>query len=163
MRSLKKFITAPPLALEEIFSEFAEYGKKLKPFVAPVEEMLFQAEENKESILFEGAQGALLDVTFGTYPYVTSSCTLSGGISAGLGFGPSRMNHVIGVAKAYTTRVGNGPFPTELSPDEYISFSGACRIKRKLGQPPGEKDGWVGSTFPFCWQRKGGMGLIRWR
>jgi adenylosuccinate synthase len=120
--------------------------------------MLFQDEETKESILFEGAQGALLDVTFGTYPYVTSSCTLSGGIAAGLGFGPSRMNHVIGVAKAYTTRVGNGPFPTELNPDEYTRFPGHVE-SREIGTTTGRKRrmGWLDIPILLATKRWNGV------
>ncbi len=130
--------------IEEIFSEYEELGKKLKPFVAPVEEMLFAARESGDAMLFEGAQGALLDVTFGTYPYVTSSCTLSGGVGSGLGFGFSRIDHVIGVAKAYTTRVGNGPFPTELTAEELSLFPdhNSCR---EVGTTTGRKRrmGWL--------------------
>lgn len=129
---------------EKLYAESVEYGKKLKPFVAPVEEMLFEAHAKKESILFEGAQGALLDVTFGTYPYVTSSCTLAGGVSAGLGFGPSRIEHVLGVAKAYTTRVGNGPFPTELAHPELALFPDHV-ASREIGTTTGRKRriGWL--------------------
>jgi len=130
--------------LEELYRELKEEGIQLKPLVAPVEEMLFHAYTKKESILFEGAQGALLDVTYGTYPYVTSSCTLAGGISAGLGFGPSRIEHVLGVAKAYTTRVGNGPFPTELSGHEMTLFPNHVE-SREIGTTTGRKRrlGWL--------------------
>jgi adenylosuccinate synthase len=140
----EKIYASPGFVLEQMYHEFAEYGKKLHPFVAPVEEMLFDAHEKKESILFEGAQGALLDVTFGTYPYVTSSCTLAGGISAGLGFGPSRIEHVVGVAKAYTTRVGNGPFPTELGERELALFPNHVE-SREIGTTTGRKRriGWL--------------------
>jgi len=131
-------------SLEALFSQYAELGQKLKPFVAPVEEMLFEAAEKDETILFEGAQGALLDVTFGTYPYVTSSCTLAGGVGAGLGFGPSRIDHVIGATKAYTTRVGNGPFPTEMAAEELAAFPDHTTC-REIGTTTGRKRriGWL--------------------
>jgi adenylosuccinate synthase len=97
-----------------------------------------------EKILFEGAQGALLDVTFGTYPFVTSSCTLSGGICSGLGFGPSLIQHSIGVAKAYTTRVGNGPFPSELRSEELDLFPNHSE-SREVGTTTGRnrRIGWL--------------------
>jgi adenylosuccinate synthase len=130
--------------IDELFSTYKELGAKLKPFVAPVEEMLFEAGARGDSMLFEGAQGALLDVTFGTYPYVTSSCTLSGGIGAGLGFGSSRVDYVLGVAKAYTTRVGNGPFPTELTAEE-LSLFPDHNTSREVGTTTGRKRrmGWL--------------------
>ncbi|HEY4255319.1 MAG TPA: adenylosuccinate synthase [Chlamydiales bacterium] len=141
---LQKMHGQKPLLEEEIFQQYAAYGQSLRPFVAPVEEMLFQARRAQETILFEGAQGALLDVTFGTYPYVTSSCTLSGGVNSGLGVGPTRIDQVLGVTKAYTTRVGNGPFPTELSTAELTRFPdhGASR---EVGTTTGRKRrmGWL--------------------
>jgi len=119
---LDRLYGCAPLDGKAIYDEYSVYAERLKPFAAPVEELLFQASGRNEKILFEGAQGALLDITFGTYPFVTSSCTLSGGFGAGLGFGPTRMERAIGVVKAYTTRVGNGPFPTELTADEMGRF-----------------------------------------
>lgn len=127
-----------PLDLNAIFDEYSQYANELKAFAAPVEELLFQASARNEKILFEGAQGTLLDVTFGTYPYVTSSCTLSGGFSAGLGFGPTRVGKTIGVVKAYTTRVGNGPFPTELSEQEMRAFPDHT-TSREVGTTTGRK------------------------
>jgi len=132
------------LSEAEILREYVALGQKLKPFVAPVEEMLYIARKNHEMILFEGAQGALLDVTFGTYPYVTSSCTLSGGAASGMGVGPTAIDEVLGVAKAYTTRVGNGPFPTELSLDELSRFPDHS-ASREVGTTTGRKRriGWL--------------------
>jgi adenylosuccinate synthase len=145
---LSKIYGHPGLGLEELFQEFEGYGKRLKPFAAPVEEMLFEAWKKGEKILFEGAQGALLDLTFGTYPFVTSSCTLAGGASAGLGIGPSKIDHVVGVTKAYTTRVGNGPFPTELSEEELALFPGHT-IAREIGTTTGRKRrlGWFDAVI----------------
>lgn len=141
---LTKLYDLPALNLDEIFLEYSEYAKKIAPYVASVEEMLYEAHEKKESIVFEGAQGALLDITFGSYPYVTSSCTLSGGVCSGLGFGPSKISHVLGVAKAYTTRVGFGPLPTELSEKEYSLFPDH-QTAREFGTSTGRKRrmGWL--------------------
>lgn len=137
-RELEKIYAHPPIEWEPIFKEYSEYARQLAPFAAPVEEMLFKAAKSGEKILFEGAQGALLDITFGTYPFVTSSCTLSGGVSAGLGFGPSRLDQTIGVTKAYTTRVGNGPLPTELSASELALFPDHT-ASREVGTTTGRK------------------------
>jgi len=85
--------------------------------VADISELLDQARIAGEKIMFEGAQGTLLDIDHGTYPYVTSSNTTAGGVSTGCGFGPCNIDYVLGITKAYTTRVGSGPFPTELNDD----------------------------------------------
>ncbi|HID95777.1 MAG TPA: adenylosuccinate synthase, partial [Candidatus Latescibacteria bacterium] len=99
---------------KEIFGEYRELAGKITPFVTDTSVLLNQALRNGKSVLFEGAQGTLLDVDHGTYPFVTSSNTSAGNACAGSGVGPTRIDEVIGVAKAYTTRVGNGPLPTEL-------------------------------------------------
>ena len=104
----------PPFSANEIFSEFAEHLKKLKPFICDTALQVNQLVEQEKNILFEGAQGTFLDVDHGTYPFVTSSNTLAGGACAGAGIGPTRITGVLGIVKAYTTRVGSGPFPTEL-------------------------------------------------
>lgn len=135
---LEKLYNHPPLKLEELLSEYRAYAEKLAPFVAPVEEMLFLASQRNENILFEGAQGSLLDVTFGTYPFVTSSSTIAGGIGSGLGVGPTKIDCSIGITKAYTTRVGNGPFVTELSLDEMKLFPDHS-ASREIGVTTGRK------------------------
>ncbi|PIS02655.1 MAG: adenylosuccinate synthase [Chlamydiae bacterium CG10_big_fil_rev_8_21_14_0_10_42_34] len=137
-RDLEKLYDHPPIAWEPIYEEYSTYAKKLLPYAAPVEELLYTASKKGEKILFEGAQGALLDVTFGTYPFVTSSCTLSGGVCSGLGVGPSRVGQTVGVAKLYTTRVGNGPLPTELSSDELAHFPDHSS-SREVGTTTGRK------------------------
>ena len=101
-------------SFNKVYRQYQEYAKFIKPFVAPVDEVLAKAEKEKKRILFEGAQGTFLDVDFGTYPYVTSSNTIAAALGVGSGFSFRKVNKVIGVAKAYTTRVGEGPFPTEL-------------------------------------------------
>ena len=103
-----------PLDAEAVISEYLAYGKRLAPHVVDCTREIHQAARDKKNILFEGAQGTLLDLDHGTYPYVTSSNPISGGACIGAGVGPTLIDRVIGVAKAYTTRVGEGPFPTEL-------------------------------------------------
>ena len=102
----------------EIFDEYLQYKRRLEKYVTNVSIALHSAIERGRNVLFEGAQGALLDLDHGTYPYVTASNTLAGNACAGSGIGPTMIHSVIGVAKAYTTRVGEGPFPTELQ-DEW--------------------------------------------
>lgn len=94
--------------------QYLEYAERLRPFVKDTSVLIDQAIHAGKNVLFEGAQGMLLDIDYGTYPYVTSSNTTAGGVAAGAGIGPNRIREVVGVAKAYTTRVGKGPFPTEL-------------------------------------------------
>ncbi|RLE76550.1 MAG: adenylosuccinate synthase [Thermoprotei archaeon] len=105
----------------EIMEEYSVYAEKLRGFVTDTSLLLNKFLDEGKTVLFEGAQGTLLDVDHGTYPYVTSSNATAGGACTGAGVGPRRINRVIGVAKAYTTRVGSGPFPTELT-DEIGDF-----------------------------------------
>lgn len=105
----------PALKFEDIFDKYYEYGQKMKKYVTDTSVLVNDALDNGEKVLFEGAQGTMLDIDEGTYPFVTSSNTISGGIASGIGMGANRLNIVIGVCKAYTTRVGAGPFPTELT------------------------------------------------
>ena len=109
-----KVYNKPALKFEDIFEKYLEYGQKMKKYVTDTSVVVNEALDNDEKVLFEGAQGVMLDIDEGTYPYVTSSNTISGGIASGIGMGANRLNTVIGVCKAYTTRVGEGPFPTEL-------------------------------------------------
>jgi adenylosuccinate synthase len=106
-----------PLSLDEVYHQYCEYGKRLAPHIRETTSMLEKAIKRNELVLLEGAQGALLDPDFGTYPYTTSSSPLAGGGCLGAGLGPTRMDSIIGVFKAYTTRVGGGPMPTELMDD----------------------------------------------
>jgi adenylosuccinate synthase len=100
--------------LEKVFQQYMIYAERLKGYVADTSILLNMAIDANKSVLFEGAQGTHLDVDFGTYPYVTSSSATAGGACTGTGVGPTKINAVMGVVKAYTTRVGSGPFPTEL-------------------------------------------------
>ncbi|MGM0445687.1 MAG: adenylosuccinate synthase [Bacillota bacterium] len=111
---LNKVYNEKELSYEEIKNKYLEAAKKLKPYVTDTSLLLDQAYKNDENIFFEGAQGTLLDIDYGTYPYVTSSNPTAGGVCTGTGFGPTKIDDIIGVAKAYITRVGAGPFPTEL-------------------------------------------------
>lgn len=110
-----------PVDIEATIKEYTEYGKRLAGYLADVSVMAYEAHKAGKTILFEGAQATLLDIDFGTYPYVTSSHPLAAGVCVGTGVGPRVIDKVYGVAKAYTTRVGKGPFPTELN-DETGDF-----------------------------------------
>jgi adenylosuccinate synthase len=110
---LEKFLGAQPFTQDEILGQYAEMGARLKPFMTNVSVLLAQAEQEGNNILFEGAQGTHLDIDHGTYPYVTSSNPVAGGACTGTGVGPRQLHHILGIVKAYTTRVGGGPFPTE--------------------------------------------------
>lgn len=112
--SLENMYNEPTIDVDDIMNEIEESIKTLEPYICNTSNILHEAIENKESILLEGAQGCLLDVDHGTYPYVTSSSPTSGGACTGTGVPPTAITHVMGITKAYCTRVGNGPFPTEL-------------------------------------------------
>ncbi len=110
---LKELYSVPPIEIEEIYAQALEWGEQLQPLIDDVGVTIDHALREGRSVLLEGAQGTLLDIDHGTYPYVTSSTTLAGGACAGAGIGPTRIDAVLGITKAYTTRVGGGPFPTE--------------------------------------------------
>ncbi len=103
-----------PLDFDEIFNEYYQYGQEIKKYVTDTSVILNDALDNGKRVLFEGAQGVMLDIDQGTYPFVTSSNPVAGGVTIGSGVGPVKINKVVGVCKAYTSRVGDGPFPTEL-------------------------------------------------
>ncbi|HEX9037028.1 MAG TPA: adenylosuccinate synthase [Ktedonobacterales bacterium] len=113
-RMITQIYGESPLSLEEIHSEYVAYGQRLRQHIADTQSMLQTACADGKRILLEGAQAALLDVDFGTYPYVTSSSTVAGGAATGSGLPPRAIEHVMGVYKSYITRVGSGPMPTEL-------------------------------------------------
>jgi adenylosuccinate synthase len=139
---LEAYCFVSPLDLNKIYKEFVAYGEKLKPLVKDTSLILNQALDRNESVLLEGAQGTYLDIDFGTYPYTTSSSTCTGGACIGSGIGPRRIGEIIGVAKAYTTRVGKGPFPTELQDEvgEHLARKG-----KEFGTTTGRKRrcGWL--------------------
>ncbi|MEJ2469550.1 MAG: adenylosuccinate synthase [Desulfuromonadales bacterium] len=111
---LEKFFGEPALDEESIFNEYAAYARQIEQYIGCCPSSLYAAIQAGENLLFEGAQGTLLDIDHGTYPYVTSSSTCTGGVSTGTGVAPRHIDSVIGITKAYCTRVGEGPFPTEL-------------------------------------------------
>jgi adenylosuccinate synthase len=130
----------------QIYSRYLEFGKSLKSYITDTAVYLNKAIDDKKDVLFEGAQGTFLDIDFGTYPFVTSSSATSGGSCIGTGVPPTRIDNVIGVAKAYTTRVGEGPFPTEFEP----AFNDLIRNKGKefgatTGRP--RRCGWFDSVM----------------
>ena len=112
--------------IETVYKKILEISKFLTPFSFPVWKLINESQNRDKKILFEGAQGSLLDIDFGTYPYVTSSNTLAGQMFIGSGLGINKSNYVLGITKAYTTRVGNGPFPTEINDSigDYLSSKG---------------------------------------
>ena len=115
--ALTQYYGVDALDFEKVLADVIAQGEELKPLVEDITDTLHTAREAGESILFEGAQGSLLDIDHGTYPFVTSSNTTAGGVATGSGMGPMYLDYVLGITKAYTTRVGSGPFPTELSCD----------------------------------------------
>ena len=111
---ITKIYGEAPLDFDEILKQYLEYGEKIRPFVKDTSVEIYNRIKAGKKVLFEGAQGTLLDIDYGTYPYVTSSNTIAGGVCTGSGIGPTMIDSAVGIAKAYTTRVGKGPFPTEL-------------------------------------------------
>jgi adenylosuccinate synthase len=111
----------PTISTDEVIAEFEPYLARLKPLVADTPQVLNQALDSGKNVLFEGGQATMLDVDFGTYPFVTSSNATAGGACTGTGVSPTRIDKVVGVIKAYTTRVGEGPFPTEIQKDEEVA------------------------------------------
>lgn len=142
----KKVYHYPPFSFEKIYRQYLGYGKEFSKYIADVHHLVNYAIKNKKDILFEGAQGTFLDIDFGTYPFVTSSSATAGGACIGAGASPRAIDKIIGVAKAYTTRVGEGPFPTEFASD----FSEFMRKKgREFGATTGRprRCGWFDSIM----------------
>ncbi len=139
---LEKLYGWPAPALDEVWARAVSWGEKLAPYVDDVGVTLDGALREGRSVLLEGAQGTLLDVDHGTYPFVTSSTTLAGGACAGAGIGPTRIDSVLGISKAYTTRVGGGPFPTE---DTGAAGQHMGSVGREFGATTGRKRrcGWL--------------------
>ena len=133
-----------PIDFQEVYENYIEWGKRLKEFVAPVEKMIQEALDKGKHVLFEGAHGSLLDLTYGTFPFVTSSSTLPAGVLAGAACFSQAKTQTIGIAKAYSTRVGGGPFPTELKKEEAVLFP-PHEVMREIGTTTGRKRriGWL--------------------
>jgi len=143
---LEQYLSAAPLNAEDIIEEYSAYAARLAPYVGNISVELHRSLKAGNQVLFEGAQGTHLDIDHGTYPFVTSSNTLSGNACCGAGLGPKEIHHVIGIVKAYTTRVGRGPFPSELFDDigETIQKKGA-----EFGATTGRKRrcGWLDTVI----------------
>ncbi len=139
---LVNYYKRDPVPFAETRDETLAFGEKLAPMVADVAALLQQARQRGESLLFEGAQGALLDIDHGTYPYVTSSNCLAGAAAPGSGIGPQMLDYVLGIVKAYTTRVGTGPFPTELTD---VIGAGLAKRGNEFGSVTGRprRCGWL--------------------
>ena len=139
---LEKYLGQSPLSEEAILEEYGAYGQRLSRYLGNVSALLQKDLQEGKNVLFEGAQGSLLDVDHGTYPYVTSSSTIAGGACTGTGVGPHCITDVVGITKAYATRVGEGPFPTELD-DEMGERLRA--IGREFGATTGRprRTGWL--------------------
>jgi adenylosuccinate synthase len=112
---LENLYKVPRFDIEDIYNKYMGYAEKLSEYIADTDIIINRVISEKKNVLFEGAQGTLLDIDHGTYPYVTSSNPIAGGACTGLGVGPTKISKVLGVVKAYTTRVGSGPFPTEIT------------------------------------------------
>ncbi|WP_456385466.1 adenylosuccinate synthase [Desulfolithobacter sp.] len=141
---LTKKYDAEPVSLDGIRAQFEDFARRLEPFIANVSTTLDTARREGKNILFEGAQGTQLDIDHGTYPFVTSSNTISGNACIGAGYGPAHIDEVIGILKAYTTRVGEGPFPTELPQGDPVGD--ALQAKgREFGATTGRRRrcGWL--------------------
>ena len=123
---LVHYFNAQAVDFKKVLEETLAYGEQMKPMIADIPAMLYQLRQQGDNIMFEGAQGTLLDIDQGTYPYVTSSNTTAGGACTGSGVGPRDLDYILGITKAYTTRVGAGPFPTELFDDvgKYLGEKG---------------------------------------
>ncbi len=113
-RLFEKMYDTEGFTVEEIFEEYFEYGQQIAQYVCDTSVVLNDALDKNHRVLFEGAQGVMLDIDQGTYPFVTSSNPVAGGVTVGTGVGPAKVTRVVGVCKAYTSRVGDGPFPTEI-------------------------------------------------
>ncbi|MFH2137079.1 MAG: adenylosuccinate synthase [Candidatus Omnitrophota bacterium] len=128
-------------SFQQIYTQYLKYAEKIKPYVCDCSVLLNEAISKRKKILFEGAQGTLLDIDNGTYPFVTSSNSTAGGACVGTGIGPTKINKVTGIVKAYTTRVGEGPFPTEFSD---VLMKKIRRIGKEFGATTGRprRCGW---------------------
>ena len=133
---LEKLYNLKPLDVDEVLEEYLGYAERLRSHITDSSLQIYNAHQQKKNILFEGAQGTLLDLDHGTYPYVTSSNPVAGGACIGSGVGPTTIDRVIGVAKAYTTRVGEGPFPTEL--DDEVGNT-ICEVGAEFGTTTGRR------------------------
>ena len=139
---LTKIYESTPIDTDLVIKELTSFRKLQSNFGCDTYKILHKSIEEKKEIIFEGAQGSMLDIDHGTYPYVTSSSTTAGGVSSGLGVGPKQINKILGITKAYTTRVGEGPFPTELFDEDGATLA---KIGHEFGATTGRprRCGWL--------------------
>ena len=139
---LTKIYESTPIDIDLVIEELTNFRKLQTNFGCDTYKILHKSIEEKKEIIFEGAQGSMLDIDHGTYPYVTSSSTTAGGVSSGLGVGPKQINKILGITKAYTTRVGEGPFPTELFDEDGATLA---EIGHEFGATTGRprRCGWL--------------------
>jgi adenylosuccinate synthase len=156
---LQRLYDAPPLDFSSLYQTYCRYGEKISPWVKDTEEAMEESVREGKKIVLEGAQGTLLDIDFGTYPYVTSTSTTAGGACIGAGVSPQKLNHVVGVFKSYTTRVGSGPMPTELKDEtgKIIREKGA-EFGTTTGRP--RRCGWLDAVAARHSIRINGMDTI---
>lgn len=145
---LVNYLKADPIDYQKTYDDAMALVPRLRPMVADVPSALHETYKNGGSLLFEGAQGSLLDVDHGTYPYVTSSNCVAGNASAGAGVGPGMLHYIMGITKAYTTRVGSGPFPSELSTDDGVGEH-LSRVGHEFGTVTGRarRCGWFDAAL----------------
>ncbi len=143
---LTEFYQSEPISVSDVLDEAARWAKELKPMVGDVTALLHAHRRQGDNILFEGAQGVYLDIDHGTYPFVTSSNTCVGSVTNGTGVGPRYLDYILGITKAYTTRVGGGPFPTELQDDigKQLADRG-CEFGAVTGRP--RRCGWFDAVL----------------
>src|SRR3954449_1564316 len=141
-QALRPYAKDPELDLHAMTEEYLRYGHRLEPFIADTAHLCWEALDGGKTVIFEGAQGTLLDLDHGTYPFVTSSNPIAGAACVGAGIGPADIDEVWGVAKAYTTRVGAGPFPTELD-DELGAFIRERGGERGTTTGRDRRTGWI--------------------
>ncbi len=155
-RLFEKMYETEGFKLEDILDEYYEYGQQISEYVCDTSVVLNDALDEGRRVLFEGAQGVMLDIDQGTYPFVTSSNPVAGGVTIGSGVGPSKITHAVGVCKAYTTRVGDGPFPTEL--DNEIGHQ-IREVGREYGTTTGRprRVGWFDSVVVRHARRVSGL------
>jgi len=137
---LQNYYHMEPLDTEAILRDYLEFGRHLRPFVADTVELVNRLLDERKRVLFEGAQGTFLDVDFGTYPFVTASHPTAGGSCTGTGVGPTRLERILGIVKAYTTRVGAGPLPTEAGPEGELLRAKGKEFGATTGRP--RRCGW---------------------
>jgi len=156
---LKKICGVDGFEPQAVYDQYMGYAERLTPYIGDASIAVNRALDEGRNVLFEGAQGTLLDIDFGTYPYVTSSSSIAGGVCTGLGVGPTRVGKVLGIVKAYSTRVGSGPFPTELEDDigERMRERGA-EFGATTGRP--RRCGWVDAVALRHAMRINGMGAV---